>query len=80
MSYCRCSDTNDVYVWCGIKYQVHLCMGKKEVLDRAFTFGVELDESFETAKETFDYLIKLRKLGFKIPQYAISRLQQEFTQ
>ncbi len=87
MAYCRCGGKDsDIYVWCGINYNVWFCLGQDGVIQRMVdnNLYMEKDNSgyatreFETAEETFNYIIELKKMGFKVPQYAIASLGMEF--
>ena len=65
MSYCRICDDSDVYVLCtGTKYEVHLIGG---VFSRVV----------DTPKEMLTVLDSLNKLGYKVPERTIKRLESE---
>jgi hypothetical protein len=76
MAYCRCENDSDVYVWAGRVFEVHFCEGVEGVTKRLLENNLH-STSFETAEETLDYLLKIRKLGFKVPERSTERLKYE---
>jgi hypothetical protein len=76
MAYCRCRDDSDVYVWCGWRYEVNFCEGKDGITEKLLEHNLH-STSFETPEETLDYLLKIRKLGFKVPERSTERLKYE---
>jgi hypothetical protein len=76
MAYCRCENDSDVYVWAGRYFEVHFCEGVPGVTERMKGMNLH-STSFETAEETLDYLLKIRKLGFKVPERSTERLKYE---
>lgn len=77
MSYCRCGDDSDVYVWSGNIFNITLCAGKPEVAEIMEKNNLEWMYHFSSGKETLSQLLKLSLLGLKIPNRAILRLQRE---
>ena len=77
MSYCRCGDDSDVYVWAGDQYCVTLCAGKEHVSDLMEQHNLEYIADYDTAEEVVEVLLKLKSLGLEIPNRAIERLQNE---
>jgi uncharacterized protein YxeA len=79
MSYCRCGDDSDVYVYCGRMFNIHLAQGDEKCYELMKQNNVRPEYYFETEKETLSYLLNLKQLGFRIPDRAIERLQREIS-
>jgi hypothetical protein len=77
MSYCRCGNDSDVYVYCGTKFSVNFAQGKDSCAELMKIHNVDFQYYFETEKETLDFLLYARSLGFVVPDRAIERLQNE---
>jgi hypothetical protein len=77
MSYCRCGDDSDVYVWVGNVYCIILCIGKYHVDKIMKDNNLEHMYYCDTAEETLNKLLKLSLLELTVPNRAITRLQRE---
>lgn len=77
MSYCRCSDTCDLYLLHigRVGYQFWLS-NNDEVRERMKKYNVQ-DRAVNTAKEALTFAKELKGYGFKIPDHAIQRLEAE---
>lgn len=72
MSYCRMSDTSDVYVYGSEKgYVCSWCE-----LDGKYDNDSD-GTIFQTPQDIVNHLLEHRKIGNQVPQYAIDTLQSE---
>jgi hypothetical protein len=78
MLYCRSGKDSDVYVWCGLHYNVAFSEGHWGVSELMEDHGLSSCQ-FDDPKELLDYLIKIRELGFKVPHHATERLKWELS-
>lgn len=70
MAYCRWGKDSDVYMYYGGGYMFHLGW---QVKDETSTS----DFSVATAEEALHRLKRIKTQGYKVPDYAIERLEQE---
>ena len=77
ISYCRFSDTSDVYCYCGSDYTIHLAMGVDRVINLVNEHDLEDSYYFESIEETSEKLKELKRLGLQVPDYAIEELEYE---
>lgn len=79
MSYCRCGDDSDVYVYFGYSFEVYLAQGNPSCFELMQKHNINNHYFFETEQETLDFLLKIKGFGFLIPDRAIERLQREIS-
>jgi len=78
MSYCRCGEGSEVYVYGGAtKYEVHFGVGMPDVEKKLARERIEPHKSFDTLQETYDFLVSIQQLGFEVPDYAFERMEEE---
>lgn len=78
MAYCRLTPDSDVYVYHTIydNYAIHVAnVDENNKLLKLKYHGKSFSE--KTAQKCIDRLLELRKIGYKVPQYAIKRLYKD---
>ncbi len=79
MSYCRFGDDSDVYLYQTVTGRFECCACKLLGLDRRFLPDFELRKSKELGNlaHALTHLMKHKKKGHKVPDYALGRILDE---
>jgi hypothetical protein len=77
MSYCRCGEDSDVYVYGSVLggWTIHIA-ADISIESSSIPLGTR-QLNPQTRGEAIDLLLELRKLGLKVPERAIARFRRE---
>lgn len=81
MSYCRCDKDSDVYIIGNSNiggYNLWFAVGRISCYNRILRYNFNPNGyHFETLQELYNFSLKLKRKGFKVPQRAINRMINE---
>ena len=74
MSYCRWSDTSDIYCYHGGSYMIHIAGDCPDAINKLYEGQTLSYESLAQLKEAF---LNLKQLGYRFPERVFDRINRE---